>query len=396
MISAAKLRHLVVSPEANISIKPDIPFGSWPRFLLVALLGWSVYVLVGAAAVFADHAVEATIGESLTIVRTYSIATWPMLLITVAVFLWVPRYLSGGHHYLKNIANTVGFTVAVAAFYVPVAGTLNRITHEAAIGNVLVSIRSVSAFNWFWDATLFLVLLGIAYAWSYYNRYAIENKRAADLAVSNERLGAELARLELDLLRAQLEPHFLFNALNSISALIRSAKTDDATDALESLSELLRYAIESGQENTVTLAKEAAAANEYLRLQKLRFGKRLVYSVELADGTADVRIPPMLLQPLLENAVQHGLRDTLEPASIFLKVYCEDGALHIRVENTIAPTSRQKSSSGFGVGLVNIERRLECLYPGQHTFDAALDGERFVASVCLQNRLPGNGDDRSD
>jgi sensor histidine kinase YesM len=318
------------------------------------------------------------------------------VLITTAVFLWVPRYLSGEHHYLKNVINTAAFSAAVTVFYIPLAGTLNRITDEAAIDNVLVSIRSVSAFNWFWDATLFLVLLGIAYAWSYYNRYAIENKRAAELAVSNERLGAELARLELDLLRAQLEPHFLFNALNSISALIRSAKTDAATDALESLSELLRYAIESGQENTVTLAEEAAAADEYLRLQKLRFGERLMCSVELADDTQDARVPPMLLQPLLENAVQHGLRDTLEPAKISLKMNCEDGALHIVVENTVAPKSRETSSAGFGVGLANIERRLACLYPDQHTFDTKIDGGRFVASVSLPSGVKGNGNDRSD
>ena len=395
-MSAAKLGHLVVSQETKISTKLNIPLGSWPKFLLVTVLAWTTYVLIAAAAVFADHAVEATVGEWLTVVRTYSIATWPMLLITVAVFFWVPRYLSGGHHYLKNIARTVGFTVAVAAFYVPVAGTLNRINHEAAIGNVLVSIRSVSAFSWFWDATVFLVLLGIAYAWSYYNRYTIENKRAAELAVRNERLGAELVRLELDLLRAQLEPHFLFNALNSISALIRSAKTDAATEALAGLSELLRYAIEAGQKNSVTLAEEAAAADEYLRLQKLRFGERLVYSVELGDETSDIRVPPMLLQPLLENAVQHGLRDSLQPATIRLKTDCEDGTLHILVENTIAPTSRESSSGGFGVGLANIKRRLACLYPDQHTFDTKVDGERFVASVSLPSGVSGNGNDRSD
>ena len=345
---------------------------------------------------FADQTAEATIGDWLTIVRTYSVATWPMLVITVAVFLWVPRYHSGERHYLKNVANTATFAAVIAVVYIPLAGTLNRIANGAPTGDLLVSIRSVSAFNWFWDATLFLVLLGIAYAWSYYNRYAIENRRAAELALSNERLGAELAKLELDLLRAQLEPHFLFNALNSISALIRSAKTDAATDALESMSELLRYAIESGQENTVTLAEETAAADEYLRLQKLRFGERLAYSVELGDGTQDIRVPPMLLQPLLENAVQHGLRDTLEPANILLKMYCENGALHIRVENTIAPISRKKSSSGFGVGLVNIERRLACLYPDQHTFDTELDGELFVASVCLPGGVSGNDNDRSD
>jgi len=380
----------------TIVTKLNIPLGSWPRFLLVTVLGWTVYVLVAAAATFADHADEAHFGDWLDIVRTYSIATWPWVLITTAVFLWVPRYLSGGHHYLKNIINTAAFSAAVAVFYIPLAGTLNRITDGAAIANVLVSIRSVSAFSWFWDTTLFLVLLGIAYAWSYYNRYAIENRRAAELAVRNERLGAELARLELDLLRAQLEPHFLFNALNSISALIRASKTDAATDALAGLSDLLRYAIESGQKNTVTLAEEAAVADEYLRLQKLRFGERLVYSIELGEDTSDIRVPPMLLQPLLENAVQHGLRDSLEPANIRLKADCEDGELRILVENTIAPTAREKSSGGFGVGLANVERRLACLYPDQHTFDTKVDGDRFVACVSLSGTAAGDCDDQSD
>ena len=370
--------------------------GSWPRFLLVTVLGWTVYVLVAAAATFADRADEAPFGDWLDIVRIYSIGTWPWVLITTAVFLWVPRYLSGGHHYLKNIMNTAAFSAAVAVFYIPLAGTLNRITDGAAIANVLVSIRSVSAFAWFWDTTLFLVLLGIAYAWSYYNRYAIENRRAAELAVRNERLGAELTRLELDLLRAQLEPHFLFNALNSISALIRASKTDAATDALAGLSDLLRYAIEAGQKNTVPLAEEAAVAEEYLRLQKLRFGERLVYSIELGEDTSDIRVPPMLLQPLLENAVQHGLRESLEPANIRLKTDCKDGALHILVENTIAPTFRENSSGGFGVGLANIERRLACLYPNRHTFETNVDGERFVAIVSLPSGVIGNGNDRSD
>ncbi len=373
--------------------------GSWPRLLLVTVVAWTVYVLVAAAAIFADHADDAHVGDWLDVVRTYGTGTWPWVLITMAVFLWVPRFLSGEQHYLKNIINTAALSAAVAVFYIPLAGTLHQITAGATIGNVgnvLASIRSVSAFSWFWDATLFIVLLGIAYAWAYYNRYAIENKRAADLDIKNERLGADLVRLELDLLRAQLEPHFLFNALNSISALIRSAKTDAATEALAGLSELLRYAIEAGQKNTVTLAEEAAAAEEYLRLQKLRFGERLVYSVELGEDTSDIRVPPMLLQPLLENAVQHGLRDTLEPAKISLKMNCEDRALHIVVENTVAPKSREKSSAGFGVGLANIERRLACLYPDQHTFETKVDGGCFVACVSLSGTAAGDCDDPSD
>ncbi len=104
----------------------------------------------------------------------------------------------------------------------------------------------------------------------------------------------------------------------------------------------------------------------------------------------------MLLQPLLENAVQHGLRDSLQPATIRLKTDCEDGPLHILVENTIAPTYREKSSGGFGVGLANIERRLACLYPNQHTFDTRVDGERFVACVSLSGTAAGDCDGPSD
>ncbi len=104
----------------------------------------------------------------------------------------------------------------------------------------------------------------------------------------------------------------------------------------------------------------------------------------------------MLLQPLLENAVQHGLRDSLEPTNIRLMADCEDGELRILVENTIAPTAREKSSGGFGVGLANIERRLACLYPDQHTFDTKVDGERFIACVSLSGTAAGDCDDQSD
>ena len=104
----------------------------------------------------------------------------------------------------------------------------------------------------------------------------------------------------------------------------------------------------------------------------------------------------MLLQPLLENAVQHGLRDTLEPAKISLRMNCEDGALHIVVENTVAPKSREKSSAGFGVGLANVERRLACLYPNLHTFETKVDGECFVACVSLSGAAAGSCDDPSD
>jgi hypothetical protein len=348
--------------------------------------------LVAISIAFADHSWPGTFANFLMVVRPYGIGTVPWPLVTVVVFLWVRRFSVPGQSSLLYVGSTVLFAAAITLAYIPIEGALQGLNNGAPLSDLPISVRQISAFAWFWDATLLMVIFGIAHSWAYYERYAVESKRTEQLAINNERLEAELTRLELDLLRAQLEPHFLFNALNSITALIRSSKTEDASDALASLSELLRYAIESGQEKTVSVSRELRIAEEYLRLQKLRFGDRLCHMTNVDEAAADIQMPPMLLQPMLENAVQYGMSNSLQPVEISIGITCTDERLEINIKNTVAEDAGDRNKHGFGLGLANIQRRLECLYPDNHTFSAKHIGKRFVAVVTLQV-CPSRGHD---
>lgn len=378
--------------EKDIRTPQNVPLGSWLRFFAAAVLAWAIYLLVATSTVFTDHSWPGTFADWLVVIKRHVIGLAPWPLITVVVFLCVRRFSIPGQSSLRYVGSTVLFAAAITLAYIPIEGALQGLNHGAPLSDLPNSVRQISAFSWFWDATLLMVIFGIAHSWAYYDRYAVESKRTEQLAINNERLEADLTRLELDLLRAQLEPHFLFNALNSITGLIRSSKTEDASDALASLSELLRYAIESGQEKTVSVSRELRIAEEYLRLQKLRFGDRLCYVTKVDKAAADIQMPPMLLQPMLENAVQYGMSNSLQPIEISIGITYIDQRLEINIENTVAEDDGDRKKHGFGLGLANIERRLDCLYPDNHTFSAKHIGESFVAVVTLQT-CASRGDD---
>lgn len=338
-------------------------------------------MLIATATAFADHGQDAQLSDWLSQFGRYALGSSPWPIITVSIFQWVRRFSAPGWSTPRYVVATALFTAAITVAYVPLASALFAINHDISAFQLTESLPAVPAFSWFWDATLLIVNLGLAHAWAYYHHYELETRRAEEFAISNERLEAELTRLELELLRAQLEPHFLFNALNSIAALIRSSNADDATDALASLSELLRYAIESGNLKSVTISKEMSVAEEYLRLQKLRFGGRLRTAINISAAAADCRIPPMLLQPMLENAVQHSMNNSIQPAEIAVAIEYAEQTLRITIENSAEPG--HEATGGFGLGLTNVQRRLQCLYPDSHTFNAQHIDGKFVAIVTL-------------
>ena len=140
------------------------------------------------------------------------------------------------------------------------------------------------------------------------------------------------------------------------------------------------------------MSRELRIAEEYLRLQKLRFGDRLCYMTKVDETATDIQIPPMLLQPMLENAVQYGMSNSLQPIEISIGITYTDPRLEIKIENTVAGDAGDRKKHGFGLGLANIERRLDCLYPDNHTFSAKHIGKRFVAVVTLQT-CASRGDD---
>ncbi|MBQ5948102.1 sensor histidine kinase [Massilia sp. ST3] len=237
--------------------------------------------------------------------------------------------------------------------------------------------------GWFSATGTFAAILAIHY-W----RHALERELAwqrSQTDMLNLRLALEEQRMLA--LRAQFEPHFLFNALNAISALVRANDKALALGGIGRLSDLLRYALSASARNTATVAEELQFVRDYLDLQRLRYEDRLQVGIEGAGPWLhEIGCPPLILQPLLENALRHDLDCREGPGDIRVRFAreMESGGqgevLSIRVTN---PASGQASiNPGAGLGLANTRDRLRLMHPAA-SLRAGLEGERFVAEIRL-------------
>ncbi len=183
------------------------------------------------------------------------------------------------------------------------------------------------------------------------------------------RAEAEAREAKLSALRYQLNPHFLFNALNAVSTLVLEGNPLAATRMLSQISDLLRTILDGGTKLEIPLSEEMAFIEQYLSIEKTRLGSRLRTDVTIASETLDALVPSMLLQPLVENAVRHGVAPLIEGGYIDVASRVQDGNLHITVRNSgPAYQPLRKPDVPTGIGLRNTTERLETLYSGQHTF----------------------------
>jgi len=220
-----------------------------------------------------------------------------------------------------------------------------------------------------------LYLLSVALQ---YVLLAAEASREAQLREKEARILAEQA--ELRALKAQLNPHFLFNSLNSISALT-TADPAGARQMCVLLGEFLRRTLGLGDRGTVPLGEELALARCFLEVEKVRFGARLRLEERIAEDAVGCLVPPLLLQPLLENAVSHGIAQLPEGGLIGLEASREGEYLSIVIENSFDPEAR--SPRGGGLGLANVRRRLEALHGDRAGLAIRSVGDRYRVEVSL-------------
>jgi two-component system sensor histidine kinase AlgZ len=196
-----------------------------------------------------------------------------------------------------------------------------------------------------------------------------------------------LEEQKLQTLRGQLEPHFMFNALNAISALVRSNSPDLALSGINRLSSLLRYALAASQGEWVTVADELQFTRDYLALQRLRYGDRLQVRIA-GDSGAVLRADclALLLQPLVENALRHGLDEATEPGAVTIAFATAGRALEVRVANPIVPGALP--NPGAGIGLANVRERLRSAYGGAASLAIDKADGRFVATLRLPMQAP--------
>ena len=173
------------------------------------------------------------------------------------------------------------------------------------------------------------------------------------------RLQHALSQEQLKSLRSQLNPHFLFNTLNTIASLVRLKRDKEAVNALSELSQMLRTILENKNNEDVRIKDEVAFINCYLSIQKMRFAEKLEANVSVADDCLDIQIPNMLLHPLVENAVQHGSQLESNKNPLNLEIKRTENELRVKLTNKVAHNDQHE---GFGIGLTNTRARLSRLY----------------------------------
>ena len=186
-------------------------------------------------------------------------------------------------------------------------------------------------------------------------------RRLAYREAEAARLAGELSKAQLDALRRQLEPHFLFNTLNGISGLIRENRSETAVEMIAGLSDLLRRVLEGSGRQLVPLAEEVSFLESYIKLQAMRFGDRLKVAVDIPLELYGALVPPLVLQPMVENAIVHGIGKLMEGGEIRVTVRESEGMLSIYVYND-GPALALAGGNTTGVGLSNTRGRLVTLY----------------------------------
>jgi two-component system, LytTR family, sensor kinase len=333
-----------------------------PRRLALLLLVWSIPGLLSATAVyFVVQQEEPDLRFSTALLWQYppwlfwAFATLPILALG-------RRYRLELGSLRKAIPIHVAFLVVVSAgcmftaiFFGRVAGRPWYLEHGLLEMLPLSTLKNLPS-----ALVSYMGVLAVSYALDYHRRF-----REGELAQAQ--LATQLAHAQLDALKMQLHPHFLFNTLNAISVLVRKQETGAAVRMLTGVSELLRMALHNTGRQHVPLKQELDFLERYLELEQARFQDRLLVQRHIEPAVLDAQVPNLLLQPLVENALKHGIAARAAAGRVELSATRRGDWLHLEVRDD-GPGLRAGWDTGAGIGLANVRQRLRQLYGDGHLF----------------------------
>lgn len=228
----------------------------------------------------------------------------------------------------------------------------------------------------------YFLIVGIVNMYIYMNSARSAEKHLLQTELRNKNLEYQLAVSELQTLKMQIHPHFLFNTHQSIIGLIVRNENEKAAQMLAKLSELLRSTIEKQDAEFVPLSDELKSVDLYLDIQKIRFSNRFVYEKTISGEAADAKMPYFILQPIVENAVLYGVEKTDAQSTIAINAEIENGLLTIEVANT-GVISNDKKGSGLGIGLSNVGKRLKQYYGDNASLSLTSDDKTTTAQIKI-------------
>ena len=212
------------------------------------------------------------------------------------------------------------------------------------------------------DVLNYWIVLGMQWAVIYYRRYQERSREVLKFELRASELQSQLMSARLDALKMQLQPHFLFNTLNAITVLVRQQKGKDAEQMLGHLSDLLRGVLEDVDTQEVSLSRELEYLQLYLAIEQVRFPDRLRVEVSADPATQQASVPQLILQPIVENAIRHGIGRSSSAGRILISTSKMNGTVELRVQDDGPGLSPGDSSEDEGIGLANTRARLQQLY----------------------------------
>ena len=380
---------------------PDARARATRLFWIICLLGWAAMLTVTASSLFVAGF------RPFRLVVEMTLALWlPYVAFTPIVFLLVRRFpitaASWRSAIFIHLLASIIFVVVCEGFFLCEVSVLGPAVQKSyaenqasnggetnaspqfpaqpAPGFPLPSVR-LAGVKAAANLPLYWMIVAFAQALLATARLREREQQAAELA-------AHLTQAQLAGLRTQLQPHFLFNTLNSISALIpNNAKL--ANEMVLNLSDLLRMTLRDPQRGEISLREELTLLGHYVNIQKLRFGERLVFNLVADDSTMNFPVPPMLLQPLVENAIRYGVELSEQPEQITVRAKLAEQNLELEVTNTFHGSAEESSApkNSTGVGLANTRARLAALYGAAQSFAfGALSDGGFRVQIKIPQR----------
>jgi len=207
-------------------------------------------------------------------------------------------------------------------------------------------------------------------------------ERMARKEMEAARLSEQLTKAQLSALRQQIEPHFLFNTLNTIAGLVREGRNDTAVDMIAGLSELLRHALKTSATQKMALGEELEILEKYLEIEKARFADRLTVKVEVPVELRQARVPSLILQPIVENAVKHGIAQRVQGGTIAIGAERRNGSLRLSVYNDGPGFSKERETPS-GIGLENVRERLGSLYGSKGELHVENEGTGVRVTIAM-------------
>lgn len=356
-------------PETGIP-SPDPDVLRAPRRVRWGVIVLGVWGLVGVLDASQAYLVQTVGGLSPTWGSSFAWAlpTWALwALLTPVAFALAGRFRIEATNWERGVVIHLLLGSALAVVHYAGYGLVTHLVGGPEAGKASVAHFFNGRFHT--NLLVYAGILGLFHALDYYRRYRVRELQGARLEARASQLEAQLAQAQLQALKMQLHPHFLFNTLNAIAVLVRERDDRAAVRMLTRLSGFLRLVLENTGQQEVPLREELAFLERYLEIEQIRFQDRLRVRMSVDPAAMGALVPNMITQPLVENAIRHGIAKQASAGLLEIEVVRRGALLYLQIRDDGRGLPPEGLAGATGIGLANTRARLHQLYGAQHRFE---------------------------